>query len=68
MQESAAHDLAVAEAASVKAKLLQPTRPEQEDPNIAAAMAAASGSAPAPTGLSDRLASLRQRQLAGPSR
>ncbi len=68
MQESAARDLAVAEAASVKAKLLQPTRPEQDDPNIAAAMAAASGSAPVPTGLSDRLAALRQCQLAGPSR
>lgn len=65
MQESAARDLAVAEAASVKAKLLQPTRPEQEDPNIAAAMTSVSGAAPVPTGLSDRLAALRQRQPAG---
>jgi DNA repair exonuclease SbcCD ATPase subunit len=68
MQENAARDLAAAEAASAKARLLQPTRPEQDDPNIAAAMAAASGAAPAPTGLSDRLAALRQRQPAGPSR
>jgi chromosome segregation ATPase len=68
MQESAARDLAAAEAANTKAKLLQPTRPEQEDANIAAAMATVSGTAPAPTALSDRLAALRQRQLAGPSR
>ncbi len=68
MQESAARDLAAAEAANTKAKLLQPTRPEQEDANIAAAMATVSGTVPAPTALSDRLAALRQRQLAGPSR
>lgn len=67
MQESAARDLAAAEAAGTKAKLLQPTKPEQDDPNIAAAMATVSGAAPAPTGLSDRLAALRQRQLAGPA-
>ena len=68
MQESAARDLASAEAASAKAKLLQPTRPEQDDPNIATAMATVSGAAPSPSGLSDRLASLRQRHPAGPSR
>jgi chromosome segregation ATPase len=68
MQESAARDLAAAEAAGTKAKLLQPSRPEQDDPNIAAAMASASGAVPAPSGLSDCLAELRQRQLAGPSR
>ena len=43
MQDAAAHDLEVAEAASAKARLLKPTQPEQDDPNIAAALAAASG-------------------------
>lgn len=62
MRDNAARDLAEAEAANAKAKLLRPTRPEEDDPNIAAAMAAASGAAPAPTGLADRLAALRQRQ------
>lgn len=61
MQDSAAKDLAVAEAAHAKAKLLQPTQPEKEDPNIAAAMAVASGARPAPVSLSDRLAALRTR-------
>ena len=65
MRESAAHDLAHAEAASSKAKLLRPTRPERDDPNIAAAMAAASGASPRPAGIADRLAALRQRQPAG---
>ena len=67
MQESAARDLASAEAASAKAKLLQQTRPEKDDPNIAAAMAAASGASPTPAKLSDRLAALRQLQPAGAS-
>jgi hypothetical protein len=66
MQDSAARDLAAAEAASAKAKLLQPTRPEKDDPNIAAAMASATGRQ-APTSLGDRLSALRQRQLGGPS-
>jgi chromosome segregation ATPase len=65
MQDAAARDLAAAEAANAKAKLLQPTRPEQEDPNIAAALAAASGARPAPANLADRLAALRQRQSSG---
>src|SRR3954452_24913250 len=64
MQESAARDLAAAEAANSKPRLLQPTRPEKDDPNIAAAMAAASGASPRPAGISDRLAGLRQRQPA----
>jgi chromosome segregation ATPase len=73
MQDSAARDLAAAEAAAAKAKLLQPTRPEQDDPNIAAAMARVSGAGPAPASLSDRLQALRQRQgsprqLSGPAR
>lgn len=62
MQDAAAKDLANAEAASAKARLLKPTKPEEEDPNIKAALAIASGTGPAPTSLSDRLAALRSRQ------
>lgn len=58
MQDAAAKDLAEAEAANAKAKLLTPTTPEKEDPNIAAALAAASGK-PASASLADRLANLR---------
>ena len=61
MQEAAQRDLASADAAMAKAKLLRPTRPEQDDPNIAAALAAASGKSPAPQNLSERLAALRAR-------
>jgi hypothetical protein len=50
-----------ADAATAKAKLLRPTQPEQEDPNIAAALAAAAGRSPAPQSLSDRLAALKAR-------
>ena len=42
-----------------KARLLRPTRPEQDDPNIAAALSIAAGKAPAPQSLSDRLAALK---------
>jgi chromosome segregation ATPase len=66
MQDAAQRDLAAAESANAKAKLLQPTRPEKEDPNIAAAMASVSGRQ-APTALGDRLAALRQRQLGAPA-
>ena len=48
-------------AANAKAKLLRPSAPEKEDPNIAAALAAASGKT-APTSLSDRLAALKAKQ------
>jgi chromosome segregation ATPase len=61
MHEAAARDLASADAAAAKAKLLRPTQPEQEDPNIAAALAAAAGRSPAPQSLSDRLAALKAR-------
>ncbi|SMH31325.1 hypothetical protein [Azospirillum agricola] len=60
MQDTAAKDLASAEAAKAKAKLLSPTVPEKDDPNIAAAMAAAAGK-PAATSLSDRLAALKAK-------
>ncbi|ADC62208.1 hypothetical protein [Allochromatium vinosum] len=62
MNDAAARDLAQAEAASLKAKLLAPTRPEQDDPNIAAALAAASGKGPVPQSASERLARLKARQ------
>jgi hypothetical protein len=61
MQDAAAHDLEVAEAANAKARLLKPTQPEQDDPNIAAALAAASGRQ-LPQSLSERLAALKARQ------
>ena len=61
MHEAAQRDLASADAATAKAKLLRPTRPEQDDPNIAAAMATAAGKSPAPQNLSERLAALRAR-------
>src|SRR3954451_1059639 len=59
MQEAAQRDLASADAATAKAKLLRPTRPEQDDPNIAAAMEAAAGKLPAPQGLRERLAAIK---------
>jgi chromosome segregation ATPase len=61
MHEAAARDLASADAAAAKAKLLRPTQPEHDDPNIAAALAAASGAPTAPQSLSDRLAALKAR-------
>jgi chromosome segregation ATPase len=61
MQEAAARDLASADAAMAKAKLLRPTQPEHDDPNIAAALAAVSGAPTAPQSLTDRLAALRAR-------
>jgi chromosome segregation ATPase len=63
MQDAAEKDLMAAEAAGAKAQLLQPTQPEQDDPNIVAALAAASGTRPLPQSLSDRLAALKARQV-----
>jgi len=59
MQDAAARDMASADAAMAKAKLLRPTQPEQDDPNIAAAMAVAAGKSPAPQSLSDRLTAVK---------
>jgi hypothetical protein len=42
-----------------KARLLRPTKPEEDDPNIAAALAAAAGKPSAPQSLSERLATLK---------
>ena len=61
MQDAAQKDLASADAQMSKARLLRPTRPEQDDPNIAAALAAASGKPPVPQSLTDRLAALKAR-------
>jgi hypothetical protein len=63
MQDAAAKDLMAAEAAGAKARLLTPTKPEQDDPNIVAALAAASGTSPVPQSLSERLAALKARQV-----
>ena len=60
MQDAAAKNLAEAEAANAKAKLLRPTEPEKEDPNITAAMNAVSGK-PASQSLSERLAALKKK-------
>lgn len=62
MQDAADKDLATAEAARAKAKLLTPSRPEQDDPNIAAALASASGKVPPIADLGARLAALRAAQ------
>ncbi len=61
MHENASRDLASADAAAAKAKLLAPTHPEKDDPNIAAAMAAASGQGPTPVGVANRLAALKAK-------
>ena len=62
MQDAAQKDLASADAQMSKARLLRPTRPEEDDPNIAAALRAASGKPPVPTSLSDRLTALKARR------
>jgi chromosome segregation ATPase len=62
MQDNASKDLASADAAMSKARLLRPTKPEQDDPNIAAAMAAAQGQPAAPRNLDERLAALRVKR------
>jgi len=68
MQDNASRNLADAESANAKAKLLAPTRPEQDDPNIAMALQQVQGKLPAPTNLNDRLAALRQKQIGGPAK
>jgi len=68
MQENAQRDLANAEAANSKARLLTPTRPEQEDQNIASAMAHVQGRVQTTASLTDRLAALRgQGRSGGPA-
>ncbi len=62
MNDAAARDLAQAQAATAKAKLLAPSRPEQDDPHLAAALAAASGQSLPTNSALDRLARLKARQ------
>jgi hypothetical protein len=50
-----------ADAANRKATVLTPQDHEKEDPNIAAALAAASGAPAAPTNVADRLAALKAK-------
>ncbi len=59
MQDAAARDLQSADAATSKARMLRPTQPEQDDPNIAAALAIAAGKPVVGTSLSERLAALQ---------
>ncbi|HVJ51004.1 MAG TPA: hypothetical protein VM689_00990 [Aliidongia sp.] len=61
MHAAAERDRLRAEASNAKASLLKPTVPEQDDPNISAALAAAKGGSAPPTSLADRLAALRSR-------
>ena len=68
MREAAEEDLEVAEAARLKADLLQPTKPEEEDPNIAAALASVGvGASPAGTSVTSRLAMLRAKSGTAPT-
>ncbi|HYG88486.1 MAG TPA: hypothetical protein VD978_19765 [Azospirillum sp.] len=62
MQDTAARELAAADAANAKARLLKPTRPEEDDPNIKAALQAATGALPAPTNITSRLEAIKARQ------
>lgn len=65
MQDAATRDLASADAAAMKAKMLKPTRPEQDDPNIVRALDFAAGKPDRPQTLTDRLAAVRA-QLPAP--
>jgi len=59
MHDAAEKDRQAAEAHNAKAALLKPTRPETDDPNIAAALAHAEGKPAQPQSLSERLAALK---------
>jgi chromosome segregation ATPase len=61
MAAATAKERQAAEAARAKAQLLAPSKPEAEDPNIAAAMAAASGKPSAPATMAERLAALKAK-------
>jgi chromosome segregation ATPase len=63
MQKKTEQSKIKADAALTRSKLLTPTDTEKEDPNIAAALAKASGepAAPASQSLSDRLAALKKK-------
>ena len=61
MQKKADQSRIKADAANTRSSLLTPTKPEQDDANIAAALAKASGkTAPESTSISERLAALKK--------
>jgi chromosome segregation ATPase len=61
MQKKADESRIKADAANTRSSLLTPTKPEQDDANIAAALAKASGKpAPDSTSISERLAALKK--------
>ncbi len=62
MHDTASRDQEAAAAANRKAKILAPSSPEKEDPNIAAALAATRGGQAPAGSLSERLAALKARQ------
>jgi DNA repair exonuclease SbcCD ATPase subunit len=62
MQDAAAKDLVAADAQMSKARMLRPTAPEQDDPNIAAALAQAAGKPTGVRSLTDCLAALKGAQ------
>lgn len=59
MRNIAQADKDAAAAARLKASSLRTEQPEKEDPNIAAALAAATGAKPAPKSAAERLAALK---------
>lgn len=63
MHDAAARDAQAAAVAERKAKVLAPSSPEKDDPNIAAALRAAGGAhGPVPSAsLEDRLAALKAK-------
>jgi chromosome segregation ATPase len=65
MKDSAERDLASAEAAVAKSRLLAPTRPEKDDGNIAAAMAQSQGKAAPSQSLTEAWRCARGRRRAG---
>lgn len=64
MQDTAQRNLEEAEAANLKSRMLAPTKPEESDPNIVAAMAQVRGTlSPPQSTLTNRLESLRLKQI-----
>lgn len=59
MHDAAAKDMVSADAQMSKARLLRPTAPEKDDPNIAAALAQASGKPLLPKNIHERLEVLK---------
>ncbi len=63
MQDAAAKDLVSADAQTSKARLLRPTTPEQDDPNIVAALEHASGKPVGAQSVTERLALLKSQGM-----